>query len=109
MLGAQDKEGGDVGRDKGHTCVCIHQPLLGTLGINSGSGTRCLCRAACGVRRVDGLSYGWRCVSDRQIEKGEGGAALSGQGQTTIHLSCTQQSVWTGQTAGQQHCVGLDW
>ena len=41
VLGAQDKEESDGGRDK-HT----HQPVLGTKGINGRS--RCLCWAACG-------------------------------------------------------------
>lgn len=43
VLGAQDKEGGDVGRDKD-----TNQPVLRSSGINSVSGSRCLCRAACG-------------------------------------------------------------
>lgn len=43
VLGAQDKEGGDVGRDKD-----TNQPVRRSSGINSVSGSRCLCWAACG-------------------------------------------------------------
>lgn len=57
VLGAQDKEGGDVGMDKDTI-----QPVLRSSGINSGgeSRCRCLCWAACGS---DG------CM-DRQMDEG---------------------------------------
>lgn len=47
VLGAQDKDGGDWGRDK-DTHTHTHQSVLGTSGINNNIGSRCLCWAACG-------------------------------------------------------------
>lgn len=60
-LGAEDKEGGDGGRDKD-----AHQPVLGTLGINGGSGSRCLCWAARGSDGgMDGQMDGGVRATDR--------------------------------------------
>lgn len=68
VLGAQDKEGGDGGRDKD-----THRPAsTGDSGHKRQYWKQVFVLGSPWVRRVDGRTDGWRCVSDRQIEKGGG-------------------------------------
>lgn len=60
------------------------------------------------VGQAGGWIDGWRSVSDRQIEKGAG-VQLIRPGPDHRAPLPTQQSDWTQQTAGQQHCVGPEW